>query len=203
MDITTTVIVALVVLLAIGGLIFYLQQRRTSRLKDRFGPEYQRTVEETGAKRAAEAELAGRAKRVAHFDIHPLEPEQRGAFVETWRQVQADFVDDPAAAVTQADDVLGEVMTVRGYPVSDFDQRSADLSVDHPTVVQNYRAAHDIALRHERGDAGTEDLRQAMIHYRALFDELIENPDDDLAAEAEAPLPSPPRAERNQADAHP
>lgn len=173
---TEMVLALLVILLAAVALALWLKNRRSANLKSRFGPEYNRAVSEVGTERNAEALLHEREKRVSKFSIHPLDPEKRDRFVLIWRKIQADFVDDPKAAVTHADDLLGEVMETRGYPVTDFEQRSADLSVDHPEMVQNYRAAHDIALQHARGEAGTEDLRKAMIHYRALFDDLVNEP---------------------------
>jgi len=170
----TTVIGLIVVLLLVAALGAWLFQRKrvSDGLRDRFGPEYAKTIEATNTKREAEAELLGRAKRVEGFKLKPLAAGERERFGEAWRTVQADFVDNPKAAVARADILLGEVMDARGYGVADFEQRSADLSVDHPVVVQNYRAAHEIAVRHGRGEAGTEDLRQAMIYYRALFDDL-------------------------------
>jgi hypothetical protein len=178
MELTPTNIVlgVLVVLLAVVAVVFWMRSRRTAELKSQFGPEYSRTVQEAGSEKKAETLLAERQKRVASYTIKPLPPEMRDHFVETWKRVQSQFVDDPSYAVTRADDLLGEAMAARGYPVKDFDQRAEDLSVDHPQVVQNYRTAHDIAVRHAEGGAGTEDLRKAMIHYRALFDELIEEP---------------------------
>ncbi len=173
---TEMVLAFLVLILAGVAVALWLKNRRTADLKSRFGPEYGRAVHEAGTESKAQALLHERQQRVAKFDIRPLASDRRDRFVATWRKIQADFVDDPKAAVTHADDLLGEVMETRGYPVSDFEQRSADLSVDHPEVVQNYRTAHDIAIRHSRGDAGTEDLRQAMIHYRALFDDLVNEP---------------------------
>ena len=165
-------VLVIALLFAIGIAVYYFQKRRTQQLQSRFGPEYQHLVKEVGGARKAEAQLAERAQRVDKFNIRPLLPGDRERFLADWHLVQAEFVDDPKGAVSHADSLLGDVMAARGYPVSDFDQRSADLSVDHPVVVQNYRSAHDIAVRHARGQAGTEDLRQAMIHYRALFDEL-------------------------------
>jgi hypothetical protein len=162
-------------------------------LQSRFGPEYERTLEELGDKRHAEAELRQRTKRVQGFDIHPLPAEDRDRYVEAWRKVQAQFVDGPKDAVGHADDLLGQVMSARGYPVSDFDQRAADLSVDHPVVVQTYRAAHDTAVRHARGEASTEELRQAMIQYRTLFDELVGQP---------SPVAEPSPAAETAAAAH-
>jgi len=176
MDTTAIIVVAAVVLIvAIGVAVF--MQRRTKTLQSRFGSEYDRTVDETGGRMKAERELSQRAKRVESFDIRPLDHNDRMAYIERWRSIQAQFVDDPGAAVAGADRLLGEVMRKRGYPVADFEQRAADLSVDHADVVDNYRAAHEIAMRHDRGDAGTEDLRQAMIHCRALFEDLVGLPD--------------------------
>jgi hypothetical protein len=176
-DTTTAIIVALIVVAIVIAAGVYMRRRSSEKLRTRFGPEYSRTVDEAGGKRAAEAQLHKREKRVEGFDIRALTAADRDRYVASWRKVQGRFVDNPKDAVTHADDLLGQVMNARGYPVTDFDQRSADLSVDHPLVVQNYRAAHDIALRHERGEAGTEDLRQAMIHFKALFDELVGEPE--------------------------
>lgn len=177
MDTNTLIVVAIVVVLLIGVAVGLAARKRNSaKLRDRFGPEYERALEESGDKRATEAELKDRAKRVAKFDIKPLPPGDYERYVGAWQKIQADFVDNPKTAVMSADDLIAEIMAVRGYPVGDFEQRSADLSVDHPVVVQNYRSARDIAVRHARGEAGTEDLRQAMIHYRALFDELVAEP---------------------------
>ena len=179
MNQTTLIVLAAVVIVAvlvIAGLI-WSRRRRSEHLRDRFGPEYDHAIAYEGGRAKAEAELAKREKRVAKLDIHPLEPVARLNFIDRWKDVQADFVDDPARAVADADRLLGEVMAARGYPVSDFEQRAGDISVDHPEVVRNYRAGHDIALRHAQGKASTEDLRQAMIHYRALFDELVNETD--------------------------
>jgi len=186
MNTTSAILLAVIVLALAGAAYLYLRDRRSRQLRSRFGPEYSRAVEETGDRGKAETRLHRREKRVDSLAIHPLASEERARYVASWRRVQADFVDNPKDAVTRADELLGEVMVARGYPVSDFDQRSDDLSVDHPIVVQNYRAAHDIALRHQRGEAGTEELRQAMIHYRALFDELVAEP---KVARAKTPHP--------------
>jgi hypothetical protein len=168
----------LVVLIVLGiGAFLYLKDRRTKELRARFGPEYSRTIKETGDRDQAEARLRERQKRVERFKIRALSREDKTRFLASWQGVQAEFVDNPKEAVTHADALLGEVMTARNYPASDFEQRCADLSVDYPMVVQDYRAAHEIAVRHERGEAGTEQLRQAMIHYRALFDELVAEPE--------------------------
>jgi hypothetical protein len=148
--------------------------RRRKHLREHFGPEYERTVSESGDRREAESELARREKRRNELDIRPLEFEERTEYRKEWQRVQAEFVDSPEEAVREADSVIGQVMRDRGYPVEDFDTRSADISVDHPDVVQNYRAAHRISELSDRGDATTEDLRMAMVHYRSLFVELVE-----------------------------
>jgi len=174
MDTRLLIILGLVVIAAVIAAFLIIRKRNSDRLRSRFGPEYKVAVEEAGGHRKAEALLHDREKRVKGFHVTPLRTEDRDRYIVAWRRTQAEFVDDPKAAVAHADALLGEVMSARGYPVTDFEQRSADLSVDHPVVVQNYRAAHDVAVRHERGEAGTEDLRQAMIHYRALFEDLVE-----------------------------
>ena len=170
-----TAIIVVVALVLVAFLAWsWLRRRERGAYRDRFGPEYERLERRVGAGRAAK-ELKERARRVEKMPIHPLPPEERSRFAVQWREQQARFVDDPRGAVTEADRLVSDVMRARGYPVSDFEQRAADISVDHPRVVQNYRAAHDIARRHERGQASTEDLRGAMIYYRALFEELLED----------------------------
>jgi len=186
---TDILLIVVIVIVALVALLFWSRSRRSADLKSRFGPEYGRTVDQLGDEAKAEKVLAERQKRVSSYTIKPLPPEMRDHFVNTWRNVQAQFVDDPKYAVTRADDLLGEVMGARGYPVRDFDQRAEDLSVDHPEVVQNYRSAHDIALRHSRGEASTEDLRTAMIHYRALFDDLVNEPEPGATARAASKEP--------------
>jgi hypothetical protein len=159
-------------------------------MRGKYGVEYERAVEDTGGSRAkAEAELHAREKRVKNMDIRPLSGEDRAAYFGAWRRVQAEIVDDPKIAISDADRLLGDIMQARGYPVTDFEQRAADLSVDHPEVVENYRTAHAIALAHQRGEAGTEDLRQAMIHYRELFEDLVGEPprQGDSASSQEQP----------------
>jgi len=173
MDKTTLIIIVAVVAVLIVAGIFLMQRRRTEQLQSRFGPEYDRALREAGDKRKAEAELQDREKRVEKLSIRPLDPAQRDRFAAEWQRVQAEFVDDPENSVRDADILLQEVMRTRGYPVQNFDQVAADVSVDHPTVVQHFRTAHDIARRHSRGEGNTEDLRNAMINYRALFDELV------------------------------
>jgi len=174
MDNNTILIVSgVVAVLVVIGLGLLWRRQKTERLRSRFGPEYVRAVEDTGGQRQAEAALQSRAARVRKYELRQLTAEDQRRFAESWRQVQARFVDDPAAAAQSADDLLGEVMSVRGYPAANFDQRLEDLSVDHGDAVQNYRVGRDIVQKHARGDAGTEDMRQAMIHYRTLFEDLV------------------------------
>jgi len=170
--IVVVAVIAIVVVLAIAW--FVMRKRRSEALQKRFGPEYERTVRQQGPSRA-EAALAEREKRVKTFAIRELAVDEREHFVTEWRVVQSRFVDDPKGAVGDADTLVSRVMQARGYPMSDFEQRAADISVDHPRVVDNYRAAHEIALRHRKGEASTEDLRNAIIYYRSLFDELLQS----------------------------
>jgi hypothetical protein len=168
------VVVAIFVVIAIA---FIVKSLRSQRRKSRFGPEYNRTVEETGSKTQAEAKLEKLAKRVQNFKINELPAAARADFVAAWQRIQGRFVDDPKSALIEADNLIQEIMKARGYPVTEFEQRAADLSVDHPLIVEHYRAGHDIAVRHSQGRASTEDMRQAMIHYRTLFGELAGEPD--------------------------
>jgi FtsZ-interacting cell division protein ZipA len=179
------------VLIAVGVIIvvaFVVWQavnaRRTRTLQDRFGPEYDRTLERADDRRDAEADLAARAKRRDELDIRPLPTASRDRYLEEWQRVQARFVDDPRGAVQEADTLIQSVMRERGYPVDDFEQRAADISVDHPQVVENYRNGHRLAS----GD--TEERRQAMVHYRALFDELVEETADRPLSRDDAPATS-------------
>jgi FtsZ-interacting cell division protein ZipA len=167
-------VVAAVVVIAIVGFLM-ARKRRSEDLRKKFGPEYDRVLRKEGEVRKAEGVLEMRSKRHEKFELRPLAREAQATFAERWRVVQEKFVDDPRGSVSRADELVSEVMAARGYPMTDFDQRAADVSVDHPVVVENYRAAHDIALRHSRGQASTEDMRRAMVHYRSLFDELLEN----------------------------
>lgn len=168
------VIIALAAIVLIGIWVWIASRRRSQHLKERFGPEYDRMVETSGDRRGAESELAAREKRRSALEIRPLEPEARDEFARQWRDTQARFVDEPGPAVQEADRLVAEVMKARGYPMEDFQQREADVSVDHPRVVEHYRAAHGISLAYEHGEASTEDLRQAMVHHRSLFEELLE-----------------------------
>jgi hypothetical protein len=176
----STSAIAVIVVLAIAAVIaiaLLVVNQRSKRLRERFGPEYSRAVEETGSKTRAEAKLEKLEKRVGRFKIRPLEPAARADFLTAWHRIQARFVDDPKASLSEADALIQKLMAERGYPVVEFDQRAADISVDHPLVVEQYRAGHEISLRHAQGRATTEDMRQAMIHYRALFAELADEPE--------------------------
>lgn len=173
MSTTEIVVIVIAVLVVLGVAVMLTRKREGERLKQRFGPEYDRQVEEAGSETRAQAELLKREKRVGKLDIRPLAPEQREAFAADWQQVQARFVDDPERSIALADALLAEVMKARGYPVKDFEQRAADISVEHPELVANYRAAHQIAERRAEGRADTEDLRSALLGYRNLFEELL------------------------------
>jgi hypothetical protein len=169
-------LIALVIVVVVAvGLI--IKTQRSKRLRARFGPEYHRAIEETGSTTRAESRLEKLEKRVEGFKIRTLSPADRANFLAAWQRIQARFVDDPRGALTEADKLIQAIMSARGYPVTDFEQRAADISVDHQLVVDHYRAGHDISIRHTRGLTSTEDLRQAMIHYRTLFTELAGEPE--------------------------
>jgi hypothetical protein len=176
-----TVVLVIAIAIVIGAAVAWavafvvVRNRRSDDLKRHFGTEYDRMIQERGSRARAEAELLERARRVKQLEIHPLSPGERERFADRWRVTQASFVDNPASAVTQADALVEEVMRARGYPVEDFEARAADISVDHPRFVQDYREAHAIALAAQRGTARTEDLRRATIHYRDLFEDLLES----------------------------
>jgi hypothetical protein len=171
-DVIWILIVVIVVLVAVVGVLAF-QRQRSARLREGFGPEYDRAIEEHGDQRAAESELRERRERRSRFEVRPLGAAARDRYAERWRATQSQFVDQPASALGDADTLVAEVMRERGYPVEDFEQQAADVSVDHPTVVEHYRKAHAIQTRSR---ASTEDLREAMLHYRALFAELLEPP---------------------------
>ena len=176
---TELALIAALAVIVVAGIVAWvlLRKRRTARLRAQFGGvEYARAVKEGGGRRHAETGLDERKERVEALHIRPFGMGDRARFVESWRRVQARFVDSPGGAVSEADQLLADVMSTRGYPVSDFEQRAADISVDHPRVMENYRTAHAIALRQTRGQASTEELRQAMIHYRTLFEEVVGDP---------------------------
>ncbi len=168
------IIIAAVAIAVIVLAWIVARKRRTEALQHRFGPEYERALREKGDR--AETELLERQRRVEKFSIRELSAAERERFVTDWRVVQSRFVDDPRGAVRDADELVTRLMQSRGYPMTNFEQRAADISVDHPRVVDNYRAAHEIAIRHQRGQATTEDLRNAIIYYRSLFDELLSRP---------------------------
>ena len=177
MDETTLSIIIAIFAIALltAGLIFWYTRQKRRHLQARFGPEYARTVAERHDARKAEAELAQREKRVKSFRLRMLSPAEQAEFGVAWERIQAGFVDEPGDAVMQAEQLLGEVMRARGYPDNDFEGRTADVSVNHPRLVQSYRDAHAIALRHQQGEAETEDLRRALVCYRALFEDLLES----------------------------
>jgi hypothetical protein len=186
MDAWVWIVIAVVVLVVIAVVaIVVRQQRRRTELRESFGPEYERAVAREGDVRRGESELMARRERRAEFDIRPLSPQSRSAYARSWEQTQARFVDNPASALAQADTLIIAVMEERGYPMDDFERRADDISVDHPDVVQHYRAAHDISVRLDEDDSNasesstssavsTEDMRQGLVHYRALFQELLE-----------------------------
>ena len=174
--VVTIIVVAIVIIALVAILIAISRKRRSRHLREHFGTEYERALAQRGDSTRAEAELLDREKRVGKFPIKPLSTEARNQYAQEWAAVQRRFVDDPVMAVSEADALVNRVMSARGYPTADFDQRAADLSVNYPTLVENYRAARVIAQRHARGEAGTEDMRQAMVYYRSLFSELLDIP---------------------------
>ena len=176
MDILYIFIIAVIVLFLIIGLIFgvvFASRKRTQHLQEKFGPEYNHALQTSGNKKQAQAELAERQKHVDALNIRPLTVSEREHYKARWMEIQAKFVDQPGQATIEADHLIVEVMELRAYPVSDFEQRAADISVNYPDLVSNYRAAREIAIKNEQKTAYTEELRQAMIYYRALFDDLL------------------------------
>jgi len=176
----STLVVVILIAAAVVLIVVLLAVKRSYRkkseeLQGQFGPEYDRTLETADSKKAAEEELAARRERREQLEITPLSSAARERYTSQWQTVQAQFVDNPGAAVASADHLIQTVMSERGYPVQDFETRAADVSVDHPQVVENYREGHRLAEKSSDGDGSTEDLRQAMRHYRALFDELLES----------------------------
>ncbi|HEX9014432.1 MAG TPA: hypothetical protein VF960_00355 [Chloroflexota bacterium] len=173
---STTAVVAIVIVAIIVVAVavwVYTQRQKSEQLREDFGPEYDRAVDEYGTKGSAEAVLEARRERVESVELHPIGAEERGRFEEAWRSVEARFVDDPLGAVVAADEVIAEVMEARGYPKSDFEQRVGDLSATHPDLTDDYRTGHEVALSSRRGEAGTEDLRKAMVSYKRIFQELL------------------------------
>ena len=168
------VLIAVLVLVVVGIVAWSVtRSRRSARLREHFGPEYERTVGELGEQRSAEAELVAREKNRKKLDIVELSPQARDEHAATWQKVQAEFVDAPSDAVGRAERLVTRVMRERGYPIDDFDQRASDISVDHPDIVENYRSAHSIYRSQQDGQIETEAARQAFVHYRALFDRLL------------------------------
>ena len=168
--------VVIIVIVVVAWMYARKRRNTTAALRKKFGPEYDRAVLVHGTGRKAEAKLEDREKRAEKFNLRDLDPGELERFLKRWESVQSRFVDSPKGAVAEADDLVSSLMKARGYPVTDFDQRAADISVDHPRVVENYRSAHEIALRVGKDAATTEDLRTAMIHYRSLFEELMQVP---------------------------
>jgi uncharacterized protein YneF (UPF0154 family) len=172
---TTTIIIVVVVVVIVGvilGLVFSRRNRAT-QLHEKFGPEYDRTVQSMGGEKKAQTELNERQKHVKTLSIRPLSVSEHDRYLAEWTAVQSKFVDEPGQAIVDADRLIMEVMQIRGYPVSDFEQRAADISVKYPALVTNYRGAREIANKNKLGQANTEELRQAMIYYRSLFEELL------------------------------
>jgi len=175
-DTTYLIVIVVAVLVVIGivlGLVFS-RRKRTERLQDHFGPEYEHTVQTLGDEKKAQTELDERMKHVDALSIRPLTAAEHDLYLGEWTAVQSKFVDEPGQAIVEADHLIMEVMQLRAYPVSDFEQRAADISVQYPALVSNYRAARVIALKNGEHQADTEELRQAMIYYRSLFEELLE-----------------------------
>jgi hypothetical protein len=191
MDAWVWIVIIVAALVVIGFVAWTLGTKlRTDRLQRRFGPEYERTIEQAESRKEAESELSARMKRRRELEIQPVSPETAERYTVTWRDVQARFVDQPSQAVKDADRLVTRLMQERGYPTDDFEQQAADVSVDHPNVVDNYRGAHTVWLSNEQGKAETEDLRRAMVHYRSLFEELLER---------ETPEAEQPEAEQLEA----
>jgi len=179
MDTWVWIVIGLVVAIVILGiLISALRTRRSRSLRDRFGREYDRTVDKAGGRREAEQELRKREQRHDELELRPLSADARERYLRQWQVTQGRFVDDPTGAVSEADNLVQQAMRDRGYPVDDFEQRAADISVEHPELVEKYRTANGIARASERGEASTEDLRHSVRHYRALFVELLEVDDE-------------------------
>ena len=173
MDAWVWIVIAIVAIAVIVSLVASARKRRTTVLREQFGPEYDRMVELADDMRKAEGELTARQDRRAGLDIRPLTPSSRDRYVDAWRSVQSGFVDEPEASLIQANRLVLLVMGERGYPMDDFEQRAADISVDHPKVVENYRAAHAVSDSAQTRQATTEDMRQGLVNYRALFEDLL------------------------------
>ena len=201
MDTWVWIVIAAVVAIVVLGIVWSVTRAKRSReLQDTFGREYDRTVDEAGGRRAAEKELRERQKEHDKLELKQLSPEARDRYVRRWQSTQTRFVDDPSGAVAEADALVQEVMKERGYPTDDFDRRVADISVDHPDLVEKYRTAHGIAKSADRGDASTEDMRHSVRHYRALFAQLLDTDDvenvDDVDSRSEERVDSTQNVER-------
>ncbi|MBU2669559.1 hypothetical protein KOI35_39220 [Actinoplanes bogorensis] len=170
---TATIILIVVILVVIAAVVYGVQVMRRKQLQNTFGPEYDRAVADTGSRTEAEKELREREKRHASFELKPLSPEAQSTYAANWEEVQIQFVDSPVEAVTAADDLVTRLITDRGYPTAEYDDRLANLSVEHARTLEHYRKAHEISRRNSAGEANTEDLRQALVHYRALFADLL------------------------------
>ena len=194
MDSSTLTLIVIAAAIVLLGVVLWaaMQKRRTNTLRSQFGDEYDRTVESEGKRAKAEAALEERAERVSKLEIRPLDPRERDEAIKDWRETKALFVDSPVEAVHRADRVLADIMSARGYPMADFDRRFEDLSVDHGEVARHYRDGHALVVNHGKGQGSTEDLRQAMIHFEALFDDLV----NEVAHDDEArPVKSRTRAD--------
>jgi hypothetical protein len=196
---TLTIILIIVVLVVVAAVAYGIQVGRRKKLQSTFGPEYDRVVEHAGSRTEAEKELREREKRHAGLELKPLSPESQARYAAAWEEVQIKFVDSPAEAVTTADELVTRLIAERGYPTGDYDEKLADLSVEHAGTLQHYRDAHEISERNKGGEASTEDLRQALVHYRALFADLLGTDPVPAAAET-APGDRPAPAPRNDAD---
>ena len=210
MDTVLVIIVVIAALVIAAGVVAYLyQRRRTNQLQEQFGPEYERTLDETGDRRSTERELHARQKRVSQFDVHPITGESAERYRQEWNALQGRFVDEPSGAVNEADSLVIRMMREAGYPVDDFDQRADDISVHHPEVAQNYRMAHRIAELNSQGQADTEELRQAVAAYRRLVDVLLDEgtadrpADDRSPASADRPADDPASVDGELADREP
>jgi hypothetical protein len=186
----TVLAVVILALVAVGAWLMYRRKQQSDRLTQRFGPEYGRAVDQMGSRTKAEEELRARERRVEKLKIVPLAPSDAARFSQDWKTLQGRFVDNPKGVLVEADLLVRELMERRGYPMGDFESRAADISVDHPAVVDHYRQAQAIAMRDRRGEADTEEMRKAVVHYRALFDELLEVRQDERTTTTEAEVHS-------------
>jgi hypothetical protein len=187
--------IGVVAVIALVGWAVWSKQR-SARLREQFGPEYDRALTERGDRRRAESDLVSRRKRREQLEIRPLEASARRRYLERWREVQVRFVDTPGQAVQEADGLVTEVMRERGYPVEEFEERASIVSVDHPKIIHEYRAAHGISMANDNGRASTEDLREAMLHYRSLFDELLEAEQVEQVEQVDEASPAEEHAEK-------